>query len=202
MAPFEALYGRRCRSPIGWLVDFKVLPWGTDLLREALDKAKLIQEKLLVAQSRQKIYADLKVRDSEFMEGERVLLKISAMKGVMRFRKRGKLSSRFIGPFEIIRHVGVVDYDLALPPGLSGDHPVFYVSMLKRYHSDGSYIICWDSILLDENLFYGEEPIAILDRQVRKLSSKEIASIKVQWKHCPVEEATWETEFDMHSGYP
>ena len=141
MAPFEALYGRRCRSPIGWFDAFEVRPWGTKLLRESLDKVKFIQEKLLAAQSRQKEYADRKVRDLDFMEGEQVLLKVSPMKGVMRFGKRGKLSPRYIGPFEVLKRVGEVAYELALPPGLSGVHPVFHVSMLKKYHGDGNYII-------------------------------------------------------------
>ena len=81
-------------------------------------------------------------------------------------------------------------------------HPVFHVSMLKRYHGDGNYIIRWDSVLLDENLSYEEEPFAILDREVRKLRSREIASIKVQWKNRPVEESTWEKEADMQERYP
>ena len=132
MAPFEALYGRRCRSPIGWFDAFEVRPWGTDLLRDSLEKVKSIQEKLLVAQSRQKEYVDRKVRELEFMEGEQALLKVSPMKGVMRFDKRGKLSPRYIGTFEVLKHVGEVAYELALPPGLSGVHPVFHVSMLKR----------------------------------------------------------------------
>ena len=93
-------------------------------------------------------------------------------------------------------------YELALPPGLSGVHPVFHMSMLKRYHGDGNYIIRWDSVLLDENLSYEEEPVAILDREVRKLRSREIASIKVQWNNRPVEEATWEKEADMQERYP
>ena len=152
-------------------------------MRESLDKVKSIQEKLLAAQSRQKEYADCKVRDLEFMEGKQVLLKVSPMKGVMRFGKRGKLSPRYIGPFEVLKRIGEVAYELALPPGLSGVHPVFHVSMLKRYHGDGNYIIRWDSVLLDENLSYEEEPVAILDREVRKLRSREIASIKVQWKN-------------------
>ena len=98
--------------------------------------------------------------------------------------------------------MGEVAYELALPPGLSGVHPVFHVSMLKRYHGDGNYIIRWDSVLLDENLSYEEEPIAILDREVRKLRSREIASIKVQWKNRPFEESTWEKEADMQERYP
>ena len=93
-------------------------------------------------------------------------------------------------------------YELALPSGLSGVHPAFHVSMLKRYHGDGNYIIRWDSVLLDEKLSYEEEPVAILDREVRKLRSREIASIKVQWKNGPVEEATWEKEADMQERYP
>ena len=93
-------------------------------------------------------------------------------------------------------------YELALPPGQSGVHPVFHVSMLKKYHGDGNYLIRWDSVLLDENLSYEEEPVAILDREVRKLRSREIASIKVQWKNRPVEEATWEKDADMQERYP
>ena len=93
-------------------------------------------------------------------------------------------------------------YELALPPGLSGVHPVFHVSMLKRYYGDGNYIIRWDSVLLDENLSYEEEPVAILDREVRKLRSREIASVKVQWKNRPIEESTWEKEADMQETYP
>ncbi|XP_059295537.1 uncharacterized protein LOC132048867 [Lycium ferocissimum] len=202
MAPFEVLYGRRCRSPIGWFDAFEVWPWGTDLLRESLEKVKVIQAKLLVAQSSQKEYADRKVRDLEFVEGEQVLLKVSPRKGVIRFRKKGKLSPRYIRLFEILKHMGEVAYKLALPPGLSGVHPVFHVSMLKRYHGDSSYIIHWDSILLYENFSYEKEAVAILDMDVRKLRSKKIASVKVQWKNRPVKEATWETESDMCSKYP
>ena len=179
MAPFEALYGTRCRSPIGWFDAFEVRPWGTDLLRESLDKVKLIQDRLIMAQSRQKSYADRKVRDLEFMVGERVLLKVSPMKGVMRFGKKGKLSPRYIGPFEVVESIGEVAYQLALPPGLSGVHPVFHMSMLKKYHQGGDHVIQWDSVLLDQNLTFEEEPITILDRQIRKLRSKEIASVKV-----------------------
>ena len=98
----------------------------------------------------------------------------------MRFGKRGKLSPRYIGPFEVLKRIGEVAYELALPPGLSRVHPVFHVSMFKRYHGDGNYIIRWNLVLLDENLSYEEEPVAILDREVRKLRSREIASIKVQ----------------------
>ncbi|TMW80296.1 hypothetical protein EJD97_021759 [Solanum chilense] len=105
------------------------------------------------------------------MKGEQVLLKVSPMKGVMRFGKRGKLSPRYIGPFEVLKRVGEVAYELALPLGLSGVHSVFH-------------------------------HVAILDREVRKFRSREIASIKVQWKNRPIEEATWEKEADMREIYP
>ena len=98
--------------------------------------------------------------------------------------------------------MGDVAYELALPPGLSGVHPVFHVSMLKKYHGDGNYIIRWDSLLLDENLSYKEEPVSIIDREVRKLRSKEIACINVHWKNRTVEESTWENEVDMQERYP
>ena len=120
----------------------------------------------------------------------------------MRFGKKGKLSPRYIGPFEIVERIGEVAYQLALPPGLSGVHPVFHISMLRKYHQGGDHVIQWDSVLLDQNLTFEEEPITILDRQIRKLRSKEIASVKVQRKHRQVEEATWETESDMRSKYP
>ncbi|XP_059313226.1 uncharacterized protein LOC132064301 [Lycium ferocissimum] len=127
------------------------------------------------------------------MAGEQVLLKALPIKGVIKFRKKGKLSLRFISPIEIISRVGEAAYELALPPGLSSVQPVFYVSMLKKYHGDSSYIIRWDSVLLDENLSYEEGPIDILDREVHNLRSKEIVSVKVQWKNRRVHEATWET---------
>ncbi|XP_069144512.1 uncharacterized protein [Solanum lycopersicum] len=125
---------------------------------------------LLVAQSRQNEYADRKVRDMQFMEGEQFLLKVSPMKGMMRFAKQGKLSPRYIGPFEVLKRMGEVSYELALPPALSGVHP--------------------------------EESVAFLDREVRKLRSMEIASVKVQWKNRPGKESTWEKEADMQERYP
>ncbi|XP_070010001.1 uncharacterized protein [Nicotiana sylvestris] len=111
------------------------------------------------------------------MVGEWVLLRVSPMKGVMRFGKKGKLSPRFIGLFEIMNRVREVAYELALPPSLAGVYPVFYVSMLRRYHGDLSHVLDFSSVQLDNDLSYVEELVAILDRQVRKLR---YASILVQ----------------------
>ncbi|XP_015170118.1 uncharacterized protein [Solanum tuberosum] len=118
------------------------------------------------------------------MEGEQELLKVSPMKGVVRGRPR------YIGPFKVLKRVTEVAYELALPLEFFWSNPIFHVSMLKKYHGDGNYIICWDSFLLDENLSYKEKPVAILDREVCNLRSKEIASKKVQWKNHPAEKST------------
>ncbi|XP_070007496.1 uncharacterized protein [Nicotiana sylvestris] len=105
--------------------------------------------------------------DMAFMVGERVLLWVSPNKGVMRFGKKGKLSPKFIGLFEILDRVVEVDYKLALTSSLSAVHPVFYVSMLLKYHDDPSHMLDFSTVQLDKDLTYKEEPIAILDWQVR-----------------------------------
>jgi len=135
------------------------------------------------------------------MVGDHVFLRVSPMKGVMRFGKKGKLSPRYIGPFEILERIGAVAYRLALPPELSMVHPVFHVSMLRKYMPDPSHVIMPQTIQLDENLSYVEEPIAIVDRQVKKLRSKEVPSVKVIWRNHSREEATWELEDLMRSKY-
>ncbi|XP_069145628.1 uncharacterized protein [Solanum lycopersicum] len=128
------------------------------------------------------------------MKGDHVLLRVSPIKSVMRFGKKGRLSPRFIGPFEILSRVGKVAYKLALPLSLPAVHPIFHVSMLRKYITDESHVLLLDSVELGPELIFEEEPITILDRHVRKLRTKEIASVKVQWKHRSVGETTWETE--------
>ena len=145
---------------------------------------------MLAAQSRQKAYVDHRRRDLEFMVGDHVFLRVSPMKGVMRFGKKGKLSPRYIGPFEILERIGVIAYQLALPPKLSMVHLVFHVSMLRKYMPDPSHVILPQDIQLDKNLSYVEEPTAVVDRQVKKLRSKEIKSVKVIWRNYSGEEAT------------
>ena len=132
MAPYEALYGRKYRTPFFWieLSEKKVI--SPDLIQETGEKVKMIRERLKVVADRQKSYTDLKRKDIQYEIIEKVFLKVSPWKKVMRFGKKGKLSPRFIGLYEVIKKVGLVEYRLALPPELENIHNVFHVSMLMR----------------------------------------------------------------------
>ncbi|WMV58631.1 hypothetical protein MTR67_052016 [Solanum verrucosum] len=124
------------------------------------------------------------------------------MKGVMRFGKKGKLSPRYIGPYKISKRVGNVAYELELRQELAAVHPVFHISMLKKCIGNPSLIIPTEDIGIKDSLSYEEIPVQILDRQVRKLRTKEVASTKVLWRNQFVEEATWEAGEDMKKRYP
>ena len=165
MAPYEALYGRKYISPLCWEVGERQLT-GTELVQITSEKVPIIQQIMKTAFSRQKSYADLKRKDVLFSVGDLVFLKVSPMKGVMRFGKKGKLAPRYIGPFEIRARVGEVAYRLVLPPELSRIHPVFHVSMLRKYIADPSHVLQPQVVELSENLTYEEFPVAIVDRQI------------------------------------
>ncbi|WMV25943.1 hypothetical protein MTR67_019328 [Solanum verrucosum] len=124
------------------------------------------------------------------------------MKGVMRFGKKGKLISRYIGPYRISKRVGNVAYELELPQKLVAVHPVSHISMLKKCMGDPSLIIPTEDIRIKDSLSYEEIPVQILDRQVQKLRTKEVSPVKVLWRNQFVEEATWEAEEDMKKRYP
>ena len=130
MQPYEALYGRPCRSPICWTK-----------VGESSKKVILIRQRLLTAQSWQKSYVDVRRRPLEFEVGDHLFLKVIPKRGVVNFGKRGKLSPRFIGPFKILERVGTVAYWLALPPSMSGVHEVFHVSILRRYTLDPACVV-------------------------------------------------------------
>ncbi|XP_070032303.1 uncharacterized protein [Nicotiana tomentosiformis] len=167
MALNKALYERRFHSLAGWFELGEDRLLGTDLVRDAMEKVKVIQERLHTTQSRQKSYADIEVRDVAYMVGENVLLRVSPMKGVMRFRKKGKLSSRYIGPFKMLKRIGEVSYKLSLPPSLLGVQPVFHVFILQKYYGDPSHLLDFSTVQLDGDLTYNVEPVPILDRHVR-----------------------------------
>lgn len=202
MAPYEALYGRRCRTPLCWneVGERKLL--GPELIQVTSEKVKLIQKRILTAQSRQKSYADKGRREVLFKEGDCVFLKISPWKGVVRFGKKGKLSPRYIGPFEILKRVGDVAYELALPPNMGRIHNVFHVSYLRKYVSDPAHVIEYEPIDIQENLQYEEHPVEIVDRREQILRTKVIPLVKVIWQNHDVEEATWEPEDMMKEKYP
>ena len=141
MAPYEALYGRPYRSPICWTEVGESSITSPDLIRDTSKKVSLIRQCLLTTQSQQKSYADVRRRPLEFEVGDQVFLKVMPKKGVLRFGKHNKLSSRFIGPFEILERVGTVAYRLALQPSMPGVHEVFHVSMLRRYTPNLAHVM-------------------------------------------------------------
>ncbi|XP_069148193.1 uncharacterized protein [Solanum lycopersicum] len=197
MAPYEALYGRRCRSPIGWFEMGEPSLHCPDLVYKTLEKVHIIRIPLQTAYSRQKSNADHRRRDSEFEEGDKAYLKISPMKGVVRLGKKGKLSPRYVGPYEILQRVCKVTYELQLPSELASVHLLFHVSMLKKCIGDHESFHPIKGLGVKYNLSYEEFPIQILDSQVEKLRNKEVASLKVLWKNHLVEGATSEAEVDM-----
>ena len=202
MPPYEALYGRKCRSPVYWeeVGERKII--GPELVQKTKEVIQLIQKRLVTAQSRQKRYADLTRKDMDFEEGEQVLLKVSPWKGLVRFGKKGKLSPRFIGPFEVLRQVGKVAYELALPPHMHHIHNVFHVSMLKKYQPDSSHVIEYEPIEVQPDLSYVEQPVKILDRKEKVLRNKTIPIVRVLWRNPKVEESTWELESEMLEQFP
>ena len=134
--------------------------------------------------------------------GDQVFLKVSPWRKILRFGKKGKLSPRFIGPYEVLERIGPVPYRLALPPELAKLHIVFHVSMLRKYRSDESHILPVQDVQVQVDLSYDEEPKAILARGVKQLRNKQVPLVKVLWQHHGREEATWEPEATMKAQYP
>ena len=190
MAPYEALYGRPCRSPTCWLEAGKSSLFGPEIVRETKEKIQLILERLRMAQSRQKSYADRRQRPLEFQEGDYVFLKVSPQKGVFRFGKKGNLALRYIGPFEVIKVVGKAAYQLRLPALLFEVRDVFHVLMLRKCLSDATPVVNLEDIKVQDGVTYGEQPVRILDTKEKVLRNKIIRLVKVLWQHHGVEEAT------------
>ena len=201
MAPYEALYSRKCRTPVCWteLNEHKVT--GPDIVKDTEEKVQVIRERLKAASDRQKYYADLKRRDIAYEVGDKVFLKVSPWRKILRFGKKGKLSPRFIRPYEVLERIGPVAYRLALPLELAKLHDVFHVSMLWRYRSGESHILPVQEIQVHEDLSYDEEPKAILAREVKQLRNKQVPLVKVLWQHHGREEANWELEATMKAQY-
>ncbi|GJS99077.1 putative reverse transcriptase domain-containing protein [Tanacetum coccineum] len=201
-APYEALYGRKCRSPVCWSeVGYSQLT-GPELIRETTKMIVQIKNRLLTTRSRQKSYADRRTKPLEFEVGDMVLLKVSSWKGAVRFGKRGKLSPYYIGPFKILARVGPVAYTLELPEGLKGIHSTFHVLNLKKCLAEGDIIVPMDEIQLDDKLHMIEEPVEIVDREVKRLKQSRIPIVKVRWNSQRDPEFTWEREDQIKNKYP
>ena len=207
MAPFEVLYGRKCRTPLNWSETGEGLGFGADILREAEEQVQLVREQLKTAKSRQKSYADTRRRQVNFQVGDHVYLRVTPLKGTKRFHVKGKLAPRFIGPFEITARRGEVAYQLELPPELSDVHNVFHVSQLRKClqvpdKPDLYKDVNHQAIDLQPNLTYRERPICILYEAERRTRSRMIKYFKVQWSNHTEAEATWEREDYLRSEFP
>ena len=202
MTTYEALYGRRCRTLVCWteLNEHKVIR--PDIVKDTEEKVQVIRKRLKVASDRKKSYVNLKRKDIEYEVSDKVFLKVSPWRKVLRFGKKGKLSPRFIDSYEILERVGPVAYRVALPPKLTKLHDVFNVSMLRRYRSDESHILPVQDVQEQSNFSYDEKPKAILAREIKQLRNKQVPIVKVLWQHHGKEKATWEPEATMRAQYP
>ncbi|GJR15511.1 putative reverse transcriptase domain-containing protein [Tanacetum coccineum] len=201
-APYEALYGRKCRSPVCWAEVGEAQLTGPELIQETTEKIVLIKQRMQAAQDRQKSYADRKRKPMEFEVGDRVMLKVSPWKGVVRFGKRGKLNPRYVGPFKVLAKVGKVAYRLELPQELSRVHHTFHVSNLKKCYADEPLVMPLEGIHVDDKLQFVEEPVEIMEREIKRLKRSRIPLVKVCWNSRRGPEFTWEREDSFKQKYP
>ncbi|GJR92438.1 putative reverse transcriptase domain-containing protein [Tanacetum coccineum] len=201
-APFEVLYGRKCRSPICWVEVGDSQLTGPEIVHETTDKIVQIKRCIQAARDRQKSYADVRGKPLKFQVGDRVMLKVSPWKRMIRFGKRGNLNPRYIVPFKIIAKVGTVAYRLELPKHLSRVHSTFHVSNLKKCLSGETLAIPLDEIQIDDKLYFIEELVEIMDREVKRLKQSRILIVKVRWNSRRGPEFTWEREDQMQKKYP
>jgi hypothetical protein len=202
MAPFEAIYGRRCQTPLSWSETGERQIFGPDLVVEAEDKVKVIQANLRIAQSRQKSYADKRRKPLQFQAGDFVYLRVSPTKGVQRFGIKGKLAPRYVGPFEILKVCGPVAYKICLPSQLAAIHDVFHISQLKKCIKVPTKIVETSAIAIEPDLSYTEQAIQILDTKERITKRRTVKMYKILWDHHTDEEATWETESYLQQNFP
>nr|GEZ07916.1 putative reverse transcriptase domain-containing protein [Tanacetum cinerariifolium]GEZ12348.1 putative reverse transcriptase domain-containing protein [Tanacetum cinerariifolium] len=200
-APFEALYGRKCRSPICWAEVRDDQLTGPELIHETTEKIVQIKQRIQAARGHQKSYADVRRKPLEFQVGDRVMFKVSPQKGVIRFGKWGKLNLEYIGPFKVISKVGTVAYRLELPQQLSWVHSTFHVSNLNKCLSYEPLEIPLDEIHIDDKLHFVEELEKFMDHEVKWLKQSHIPIFKVRGnsRRCP--KFTWEREDQFRKKY-
>nr|GEY96911.1 putative reverse transcriptase domain-containing protein [Tanacetum cinerariifolium] len=177
-APFEALYGQKCRSHVYWTEVGEAQILGPELIQKTTEKIVQIKQRIQAARDRQKSYADLKRKPMEFQVGDKVMLKVSPWKGVVRFGKRGKLNPRYVGPFKVLERVRDVAYKLELPEELSRVHNMFHVSNLKKCHADEPLAVPLDGLHFDDKLHFLEKPVEIIDHEVKRFKRSRIPLVK------------------------
>nr|GFA10255.1 putative reverse transcriptase domain-containing protein [Tanacetum cinerariifolium] len=177
--PFEALYGRKCRSPVCWAKVKDAQLTSPELIHETTEKIIQIKQRIQAIRDHQKSYADVRCKPLEFQIGDRVMLKVSPWKGVVHFCQRGKLNPRYIRPFKVLAKVRTVAYRLELPQQFSRVHSTFHISNLKECLSDEPLAISLDKIHIHDKLYFVEDLVEIMDRQVKRLNQSYIPIIKV-----------------------
>ncbi|GKE99209.1 putative reverse transcriptase domain-containing protein [Tanacetum coccineum] len=201
-ALFEALYGRKYRSPVCWAKVGDVQLTGPEIIYETTEKIVQIRQHLQAARDRQRSYANIGRKPLEFQVGDRIMLKVSPRKGIIHFGKRGKLYPRYVGPFKILEWIGLVAYKLELPEELSSIHNTFHVSNLKKCLSDESLIISMKELQLDDKINFVEELVEVMDREIKQLKRSRIPIVKVRWNSKRGPEFTWEREDEIRAKYP
>ncbi|GJW70656.1 putative reverse transcriptase domain-containing protein [Tanacetum coccineum] len=202
VAPFKALYGRKCRSLVCWAEVGQVQLTGPELVQETTKKIIQIKQMMQVTHDRQKSYDDLKHKPMEFQVGDKVMLKVSPWKWVVHFGKRGKLNPRYVRPFKVLEKVGSVAYKVELPQEQSRVHNMFHVSNLKKCYADEPLAVPLDGLHFDDKLQFVEEPVEIMDRKVKQLRQSRVPIIKVRWNSRRGPEFTWEREDQFRKKYP
>ncbi|WVZ85099.1 hypothetical protein U9M48_032055 [Paspalum notatum var. saurae] len=202
MAPFEALYGSKCRTPLIWTEDSERVPTGPALLKEVEEKIEEIRERLKVAETRQKSYADRRRQELSFEVGDLVYLKVSPIRGTRRFQVKGKLAPHYIGPYKIEARIEKVAHKLQLPESMSDIHNVFHVSQLKKCLKEPVKQVEMETLDLQPDLRYQEVPIRILDTGIKKTRRTVIKICRVLWSHHSEEESSWEREDSLREEHP
>ncbi|XP_052109236.1 uncharacterized protein LOC127741220 [Arachis duranensis] len=202
MAPYEALYGRKCQSSLCWYEIGERSLLGPEMITKTTEQIKKIRNRMLIVQSRQKSYTDQRRKPLEFEEGEHVLLKVTPTTRVGRAINTKKLNPRYIGPFEILKRIGLVAYRIALLSYLSNLHEVFHVPQLRNYTPDASHVLEPEAIQVREDLTLPVISVRIDETNIKRIRGKEVSLVKVAWSRAGIEEHTWELESDMRKDYP